>query len=280
MPILWREAMSVDGGPIDRDHQVLIAIINEFGDVASGPAAGGKLQRILLDLDTYAKRHFAREEELQRSIRYPNRDSQHREHLRLIEELSGLRAELAVVQGEELGAVHGRMSAFLNHWLIDHVIKSDLQMKPFGDKFRASNMSVLQDRSDLRGLSILIVDDEPFMRSTLMGILRAIDRSFAVTVAGNGEAALRLIAETKPELVLCDISMEPINGLEVVECLRNHTSHALRATPVIMLTAHDDRETLQRATRLDIKGYLVKPISPKQLGDRLHAIFRDRTPPP
>ena len=133
-----------------------------------------------------------------------------------------------------------------------------------------------QGRSDLRGMGILIVDDEPFMRSTLVMLLRGIDRSFAVTAAGDGETALRLISETKPELVLCDVHMEPMGGLEAVERLRGHTSHALRATPVIMLTAHDDDATIQRAAALDIKGYLVKPASPTQLAELIKGVFPDR----
>ena len=50
------------------------------------------------------------------------------------------------------------------------------------------------------------------------------------------------------------------------------------ALAVLMLTAHTDEATVQHAAHLNIKGYLVKPVSPTQLGNRLHAIFRDRQP--
>lgn len=88
MPIVWREAMSVDGGIIDRDHQYLIEIINQFEMVAPDFGAVDQLTSILFKLETYTKRHFRREEELQRSINYPGCDAQRQEHLRLIGELS------------------------------------------------------------------------------------------------------------------------------------------------------------------------------------------------
>jgi len=131
---------------------------------------------------------------------------------------------------------------------------------------------------DLHGLSILVVDDEAFMRSTLMMVLRAIDNSFTVTMAGDGETALRMISETKPELVLCDVSMEPMDGLEVVTRLRASEADPQHTT-VMMLTAHDDDATIRRAAGLDVKSYLVKPVSPAQLRDRLETVFRNRKAP-
>lgn len=129
--------------------------------------------------------------------------------------------------------------------------------------------------SNLENLRILIVDDEPFMRSTIKAMLRVVGR-FIVSDAEDGETALRLLRTAKPELVLCDIGMQPMNGLQFVERLRNHDNHALRDIAVVMLTGHADEATIHIAADLRINGYLVKPISPRLLGDRLQAVFRDR----
>lgn len=67
-----------------------------------------------------------------------------------------------------------------------------------------------------------------------------------------------------------------MNGLQFVERLRNHADPALREIAVVMQTVHDDVATIQSAAHLRIDGYLLKPMSPKRLGDRLRAIFRDR----
>jgi len=136
VPILWREAMSVDGGVIDADHKALIAIINEFGEALPSVGARDHLYNVILKLDNYAKMHFRREEDLQKSMNYPECDSHHREHVKLIAALSHVRAELAAAQETELDVVHKRMTDFLHNWLIDHVIKLDLRMKPFTDKLK------------------------------------------------------------------------------------------------------------------------------------------------
>ena len=128
--------------------------------------------------------------------------------------------------------------------------------------------------SALPYLRILILDDEPFMRRTIKAMLRVVGR-FAVTEAGDGETALRLLPTARPDVVLCDISMEPMNGLQFVQRLRSHSDPRLRAMAVVMLTVHADEPTIQAVADLGINGYLVKPISPKLLGDRLGAIFRD-----
>ncbi len=130
-------------------------------------------------------------------------------------------------------------------------------------------------------LRVLIVDDESFVRSTIKAILRVIG-DFAVTEAGDGEAALALleIESNRPDLVLCDLNMQPMGGLQFVGALRSHANPALRDIAVVMVTVHADELSVQNAVRLKIAGYLVKPISPKQLRDRLQAIFRDWRPLP
>lgn len=138
MPIMWREAMCVDGGIIDNDHKALIAIINEFGDVLPYIGAREHLQNIVLKLDNYANMHFRREEALQKSINYSEHKSHCQEHVKLIDELSRVRAELAAMQESELDEVHKRLTEFLHFWLINHVIKLDLRMKPFADQFKTA----------------------------------------------------------------------------------------------------------------------------------------------
>ena len=67
-----------------------------------------------------------------------------------------------------------------------------------------------------------------------------------------------------------------MSGLQFVEHMRNHPDPALRDTAVVMVTVHSDAATVESTAHLGINGYLVKPISPKQLGDSLPAIFPDR----
>jgi hemerythrin len=125
--------MAVDGGMIDRDHRALIAIINEFEGIVPGPEAGDDLQHILLKLTSYTKGHFAREEKFQASIGYPGREAHQLRHAQMIESLTRLREEIAATAWDEteFAAAHKRMAHFLHDWLVNHIIKCDLHLKPF-----------------------------------------------------------------------------------------------------------------------------------------------------
>lgn len=129
--------------------------------------------------------------------------------------------------------------------------------------------------SNLEGLKILIVDDDPFMRRTIRAVLRAIDR-FVVEEAADGDIALELIGVFKPDVALCDVVMPGTGGLEFVAQLRKHPEAALRLTPVIMLTGRADEATVRDAARLQIRGFVIKPISPKLLAGHLQTIFASR----
>lgn len=129
--------------------------------------------------------------------------------------------------------------------------------------------------SNLEGLKVLIVDDDPFMRRTIRAVLRAIDR-FVVEEAADGDIALGLIDAFRPDIILCDVVMPGMGGLEFVAQLRKNPDAALRLTPVIMLTGRTDEATVRDAARLQIRGFVIKPVSPKLLGGHLQTIFAMR----
>ena len=127
--------------------------------------------------------------------------------------------------------------------------------------------------TDLDGVRVLIVDDEPFMRRTIRAMLRAVGR-FVVTEADDGDVALLMIGRVKPDVVLCDISMPRMGGLRFVELLRERSG--MHDMPVIMLTGHAEEATVIAASKFRINGYLIKPVSLKQLSDRLRNVLATR----
>ncbi len=131
--------------------------------------------------------------------------------------------------------------------------------------------------SNLEGCRILVVDDEPFMRMTIRAVLRAVDR-FDVRESVDGDDALVMIEEFKPDVVLCDISMPRVGGLEFVARLRQHPELSVRDTPVVIMTGHAAEATVYDAVKLQISGFLVKPVSPKSMGGYLHKILGKRQP--
>ena len=132
MAIKWRDELTIDRGPIDQDHHTLIAIINRFETVQPGQGAAARLADILDSLEHYGATHFAREEKLQRQVAFPLAASHGEQHRHLMHCLGEARAELVrAVSDKDLVAFHEHMCGFLNEWLIDHIIRTDLLMKPY-----------------------------------------------------------------------------------------------------------------------------------------------------
>jgi DNA-binding response OmpR family regulator len=106
---------------------------------------------------------------------------------------------------------------------------------------------------------VLIVDDEPDFVELLREFLTA--KGYEVAVASDGEEALRKVKEDRPHLVLLDVRMPRMSGLEVLKQLRE-IDHEVG---VIMVTAVDEEETGREALKLGAFDYLIKPLDLKYL---------------
>ncbi|MBU6329377.1 MAG: response regulator [Acidobacteria bacterium] len=114
---------------------------------------------------------------------------------------------------------------------------------------------------------VLVVDDEPQIRRALATNLTA--RGYEVVQAGSGEEALRLVAERHPDVVILDIGLPGIDGIEVVHGLRGWTD-----VPIIMLSVrHDERDKVE-ALDAGADDYLTKPFGMDELLARLRAALR------
>jgi AmiR/NasT family two-component response regulator len=110
----------------------------------------------------------------------------------------------------------------------------------------------------LKKLNILIADDESIIR---LGIKRILEEGgHTVYAAENGVSALRLSEGCKPDLVILDVKMPEMDGLEAAHLLLNRMQ-----VPIIFLTAYGEQELIERAARLPVMGYLVKPIKEAEL---------------
>jgi UDP-3-O-[3-hydroxymyristoyl] N-acetylglucosamine deacetylase len=113
--------------------------------------------------------------------------------------------------------------------------------------------------------TILIVDDEPGIRSSVRGILA--DEGYRVLEAEDGRGALQLIASERPRLVILDIWMPEMDGIELLRHIRD--SHP--GTPVIVISGHGNIETAVTATKLGAFDFIEKPFS---LDGLLHVVDR------
>ena len=117
---------------------------------------------------------------------------------------------------------------------------------------------------------ILIVDDVAANRQTLCELLDAQD--YRLVEAADGSAALRLAAETPPDLVLLDVMMPHIDGYEV--CRRLRADARLAEVPVIMVTALDDQESRLTGIKAGADDFLTKPFNRAELRARVRTITR------
>ena len=109
--------------------------------------------------------------------------------------------------------------------------------------------------------TVLIVDDEALIRRILEDLLTA--HGFTCRTASSGDEALRACADAPPDLILLDILMPGLDGIET--CRRLKATPAGAAIPVIALTAWDDATTVARMQEAGSLRYLPKPIVPEQL---------------
>jgi len=118
--------------------------------------------------------------------------------------------------------------------------------------------------------TILVVDDEPRIVELARDYLE--HAGFAVLTAADGPAALVVARDKHPDLVVLDLGLPGLDGLDVTRQLRQGQSTA--ALPIVMLTARDDELDKLLGLELGADDYLTKPFSPRELVARVKAVLR------
>lgn len=117
-------------------------------------------------------------------------------------------------------------------------------------------------------IKVLVIEDEPNTRRLIVQLLKQVGIK-NVYEANDGRAAIMETVRVQPHVVLCDIHMRPMGGLDYLAKIRE--MDALKALPVIMLTADGSQDSVMTAARHQIAGYLVKPVSAATLKKRIAA---------
>ena len=118
-------------------------------------------------------------------------------------------------------------------------------------------------------VTVLVVDDDPV-------IMRLLEVNFemegyTVLTATDGEQALERVRSHGPDLVVCDIMMPKVNGLEVVERLR--ADESTKGLPVILLSAKAQASEVQKGLDAGADDYITKPFDPLELIERVQALL-------
>lgn len=120
--------------------------------------------------------------------------------------------------------------------------------------------------------TILIVDDHPLFRKGVIQLIQAAPEFRFVGEAANGQDGIRMAHELKPDMMLLDLNMKDMNGVEVLKAIKD-AGLDLR---VIMLTVSDQAEDLVAALQAGADGYLLKDMEPEDLMSHLAEAARGR----
>jgi len=121
-------------------------------------------------------------------------------------------------------------------------------------------------------MRVLIADDHTMVRESLVSLLQADGNVEVVAQAADGMEALEKALLTRPDIVIADLSMPRLNGIEVVRRLRE----ALPDTKVLVLTMHQEDEYVLQAVRAGASGYLVKDSAGAELLAAVHSLHAGR----
>jgi DNA-binding NarL/FixJ family response regulator len=120
---------------------------------------------------------------------------------------------------------------------------------------------------------VLIADDHAVIRRGVHWILQASPEWELCGEAENGEDAVRLAEELKPEIIIMDVSMPGMNGVEAARAIRRKSPEAR----ILLLTLHASIELIRSAFRAGVRGYVLKSDAEEDLVHALGVVFRDGT---
>ena len=121
-------------------------------------------------------------------------------------------------------------------------------------------------------LRVVIADDHSVVRQGIRGVLEEINGLDVVGEVGDGVEALAMVIHLSPDVVVLDVNMPAMSGLEVTMALREEGS----PVRVLILSMHDDPEYVLQAVRAGADGYVLKDVSPAELRDAVLAVHEGR----
>ncbi|HCK60721.1 MAG TPA: DNA-binding response regulator [Gemmatimonadetes bacterium] len=121
-------------------------------------------------------------------------------------------------------------------------------------------------------LRVVIADDHSVVRQGIRGVLEEINGLDVVGEVGDGVEALAMVIDLSPDVVVLDVNMPAMSGLEVTMALREEGS----PVRVLILSMHDDPEYVLQAVRAGADGYVLKDVSPAELRDAVIAVHEGR----
>ena len=132
----------------------------------------------------------------------------------------------------------------------------------------------METKVDYSQYSVLVIDDQEFIRRIVTDLLRHLEFK-QILEAEDGATGFKKIRFFEPDLVICDIEMEPLDGLQFLKILRTAEDAPNPDVPVIFLTQHAEPDTVMNAQKLGVNSFIVKPPSISTLKSHIDIVLRN-----
>ncbi|SDE97696.1 bacteriohemerythrin [Rhodospira trueperi] len=275
----WGKDLETGIDLIDRDHRVLVDLLNQAYDCIGAEEEASTLGSVLNTLVDYTQYHFAREERLMQAAGFPELALHREMHQKLSQRARESRSEYL----RNPGSVNAReVMEFLRSWLIDHILKQDFRyrsaviehpeamreaaaisfdavpdsMAPPANQDQAPGPAPL----DFSSMSVLVLDDNQNFQVILRTILKGLGCP-SITLVDDAHQGLAALAEAVPTLILVDWRMDGMDGLEFVREARGRGV----TTPIVMISGYGEPGFSEMAKAAGVDAFLEKPITALKL---------------
>lgn len=121
-------------------------------------------------------------------------------------------------------------------------------------------------------LDALVIEDDEIQRKITVQAMKVLGFG-SVRDAADGETGLRACMDRLPNIIVCDIEMVPMDGMEFLRALRRTRMLKVREIPVVFLTSHNESEVVKEAVKIGVDAFIVKPPTLKALKTRIDAVL-------
>jgi DNA-binding NarL/FixJ family response regulator len=122
-------------------------------------------------------------------------------------------------------------------------------------------------------LRVLVADDQPGIRKRVCLTLASLVTLEVCDEAADGQEAVDKAQESNPDLIILDVTMPVMNGLDAARKIRVFSPH----TPILILTMHKSRQLMEEARKIGVRGYVVKAEAGQSLGSAITAVMQSQT---
>ena len=127
---------------------------------------------------------------------------------------------------------------------------------------------------DIQNLKFLVVDDDANMRQLIRTILGSLGVKDMESADGTDQG-YSMLANFAADIAICDLKMEPLDGIEFTRMVRTNEDSPNIYLPIIMLTGHAEKTAAENAREAGVHEFLIKPVSPKKLYMTIHGLIEN-----